>query len=43
VGLMRVPQTPYPPGTYTWFAALTPPGTVNIIGTLAVAPFSFGP
>jgi len=32
-----------PAGTYTWFAALTTPGTLNIIGTLATAPFSFGP
>jgi len=32
-----------PPGNYTWFAALTTPGTLNVIGTLAVAPFSFGP
>jgi len=30
-------------GVYTWFAALTTPGTPNIIGTLATAPFSFGP
>jgi len=40
---MRVPQTPYPSGTYTWFAALMQPGTLNIIGTLATAPFSFAP
>jgi len=32
-----------PPGNYTWFAALTTPGTLNIIGALAVAPFSFTP
>jgi len=32
-----------PVGTYTWFAALTTPGTLNIIGTLAVQPFSFTP
>jgi len=32
-----------PVGNYTWFAALTQPGTLNVIGTLAVAPFSFGP
>jgi len=32
-----------PVGNYTWFAALTTPGTLSIIGTLATAPFSFGP
>jgi len=32
-----------PVGNYTWFAALTTPGSLNIIGTLAVAPFSFAP
>jgi len=32
-----------PVGNYTWFAALTTPGTLNIIGTLAAAPFSFAP
>jgi len=32
-----------PAGTYTWFAALTVPGSLNIIGTLATAPFSFAP
>jgi len=32
-----------PAGNYTWFAALTTPGTLNIIGTMAVQPFSFGP
>jgi len=32
-----------PVGNYTWFAALTTPGTLQVIGTLAVAPFSFVP
>jgi len=32
-----------PAGTYTWFAALMQPGTMNVIGTLAVAPFTFAP
>jgi len=32
-----------PTGQYTWFAALTTPGTLNIIGTLATAPFTFVP
>jgi len=32
-----------PVGNYTWFAALTTPGTLNIIGALATAPFSFTP
>jgi len=32
-----------PVGNYTWFAALSTPGTVNVIGTLATAPFSFTP
>jgi len=32
-----------PVGNYTWFAALTTPGSLNVIGTLAVQPFSFGP
>jgi len=32
-----------PVGNYTWFAALTTPGTLNIIGTMAVQPFSFRP
>jgi len=32
-----------PVGNYTWFAALTTPGSLNIIGTMAVQPFSFGP
>jgi len=30
-------------GTYTWFAALTTPGTLNVIGTLATASFTFVP
>jgi len=32
-----------PPGNYKWFAALTTPGTLNVIGTLATVPFSFAP
>lgn len=32
-----------PVGNYTWFAALTTPGTLNVIGTMAVQPFSFTP
>lgn len=32
-----------PPGNYVWFAALTTPGTLNVIGTLATAPFTFAP
>jgi len=32
-----------PVGNYTWFAALTTPGSLNVIGTLASAPFSFTP
>jgi len=32
-----------PFGNYTWFAALTTPGTLNIIGTMAVVPFSVAP
>jgi len=32
-----------PPGNYTWFAVLTTPGSLNIIGTLATASFSFAP
>jgi len=32
-----------PVGTYTWFVALMQPGTLNAIGTLAVAPFTFAP
>jgi len=32
-----------PPGNYTWFAALTTPGTLQVIGTLATASFSFAP
>jgi len=32
-----------PVGTYTWFAALTQPGTLNFIGTVAQASFNFSP
>jgi len=32
-----------PPGPYVWFAVLTQPGTLNVIGTLAKAPFTFTP
>jgi len=32
-----------PVGTYTWFAALTQPGTLNLFGTLTAVPFSFAP
>jgi len=32
-----------PVGTYTWFAALTQPGTLNVIGVMATASFSFAP
>jgi len=32
-----------PAGNYTWFAALTTPGSLNVIGTLAAVPFSFAP
>jgi len=32
-----------PTGTYTWFAALTTPGTLNVIGALATVSFSFIP
>jgi len=32
-----------PAGNYTWFAALTTPNTLNVIGTLATATFSFAP
>jgi len=32
-----------PVGTYNWFAALTTPGTMNVIGTLAVASFNYAP
>jgi len=32
-----------PPGNYTWFAALTTPGSLNVISTLATVPFSFAP
>ena len=32
-----------PVGTYTWMAAFTQPGTLNIIGAIAHAPFTFNP
>jgi len=32
-----------PVGTYSWIAALTAPGTQNVIGTMAVTPFTFAP
>jgi len=32
-----------PVGTYIWYAMLAQPGTLNIIGSLAVAPFNFVP
>jgi len=32
-----------PLGNYTWFAALTTPGTLNVIGAMAIAPFAFAP
>jgi len=32
-----------PSGTYKWFAALTTPGTLQVIGTLAVASFNYMP
>jgi len=32
-----------PAGTYTWFAMLARPGTLNVIGTLAMTPFTFTP
>jgi len=32
-----------PVGTYTWFTALTTPGSLNVIGTLATASFNFAP
>jgi len=32
-----------PVGVYTWFAAFTQPGTLNVIGAMATAPFSFAP
>jgi len=32
-----------PAGTYTWFAALMQPGTLNVIGTMASQPFTFTP
>jgi len=32
-----------PRGSYTWFAALTQTGTLNVIGTMAVQPYTVGP
>jgi len=32
-----------PVGTYSWFAALAQPGTLNVIGTLVQASFNFAP
>jgi DNA-binding beta-propeller fold protein YncE len=32
-----------PSGLYRWLAAFTAPGTVNILGTMAQAPFTFSP
>ncbi len=32
-----------PAGTYSWFAVLAQPGTFNVIGTMAVASFTFVP
>jgi hypothetical protein len=32
-----------PAGSYAWLAAFTEPGTLNIIGSIVQAPFSFGP
>jgi len=32
-----------PVGTYTWIAALTQPGTMNVIGTMAMVPVQFTP
>jgi hypothetical protein len=32
-----------PAGRYTWLAAFTEPGTMNILGTIAQAPFTFSP
>jgi DNA-binding beta-propeller fold protein YncE len=32
-----------PAGTYTWLAAFTEPGTMNILGAIAQAPFTFSP
>ena len=32
-----------PAGPYRWLAAFTEPGTMNILGTIAQAPFTFSP
>ena len=32
-----------PAGRYSWLAAFTEPGTMNILGTIAEAPFTFSP
>jgi alpha-tubulin suppressor-like RCC1 family protein len=32
-----------PPGQYTWFAALTEPGTLNVVGPLDQVSFTFSP
>jgi len=32
-----------PAGNYTWFAALTTPDTLNVIGMMAITPFTFAP
>ena len=32
-----------PVGTYTWYGAFTQPGTLNLIGAIASAPFTFTP
>jgi hypothetical protein len=32
-----------PAGPYTWLAAFTELGTMNILGTIAPAPFTFSP
>ncbi len=32
-----------PTGSYTWLAAFTQPGTLNLIGPIVSAPFSFSP
>lgn len=32
-----------PPGSYTWWAAFTEPGTLTVIGSMASAAFTFSP
>jgi hypothetical protein len=32
-----------PPGQYTWFGALTEPGTLNVVSPLDQVPFTFSP